>query len=178
MILNDLNLYETRTLIYIPFWQRPFFWWLCMVVGVICLFGLIGLGVYLVRKQRARHSATSFDQAVSELMLLKKSYDAHQVSVDEFYAQLSAITKKFLMQVSGDPAHSCTDAELIVFLVKRNCVADIKEDELQALLARKSAAKFGRQYVAQEIIESDYRIVGNLIKRIHEVLEAPQSSHK
>ena len=178
MILNNHNLYETRTLLYVPFWQRPWFWWVCVFAAIVCLALLVFGVVYAMQWRRSRREISPLNSALVQLHMLKAERERNIITIEQFYAHLSRIIKNFITAVTSKQVQSYTDDELILFLTENRLLGDISEDELCALLQRNIAIKFAQHSVLSETIDQDYDTVVHLITRINHIIVTPVSPQK
>lgn len=178
MILNNHNLYETRALLYVPLWQRPLFWWICVFIAIACLVLLVCCVVYAIKRRCFVRALSPLDSALVKLHMLKVEHESNIITPERFYAHLSEIIKNFIASVTSKQVQSYTDDELIIFLTENRLLGGISDDDLRALLQRNSAIKFAQHIVLSETINRDYNAIVSLITSINHIAVTVASSQK
>lgn len=156
MKLNEkTGLYENYGLWHVPFWQTGTF--KMAVKGGLGLVALC-LVLLLIGKYRAyskRKKLPLWDQAILELMQLKKEHKVNAEHGKEFYLRVSALLKKYLHDRFGYDVIGKTDSEVIEYL-KGNHHDEVLLEDLKVLLQGGVAIKFSHAQAVQEKMDQDY----------------------
>lgn len=173
MTLNEHNIYESRVLLHVPFWQTDIFYTIIALIFALLFLILI---LYAVKKWYSRktvQSPSAQEQAIIDMRMLKEQYYVDGISAKEFYAQLSSILKRFISDYYHIPVQSYTDEELISYLKKNNDGRNVIT-VLQPLLEGWVYIKFAQASALKEQIDHDCAQVINLIALLDVHLNNPE----
>ena len=162
MSMQEQGFYDIYGVWYVPFWQRPLFFWIS--VGLIVL--LLGLVVwYLITKYRAqkKENIPYWQQSLNQLASLKQGNVATVTQGSLFYAQLTAILKQYMQVRYGFDARGKTDDEVIAMLEHKQFNPQYL-NQLKTMFQGSLYIKFANVQAAQQQIEKDLDDAVNFIK--------------
>lgn len=160
--MQEQGFYDIYSTWYVPFWQRPWFFWTCIGLAVITV---VLISWYLIKTYRARKKVAVpyWQEALNQLETLKQRNVATVAQGSVFYAKLTIILKQYIQQRYGFDVCGKTDDETIV-LLERMQFNPSKLDQLKPLLQGSLYIKFANAQAAQQQIEKDLQDAVNFIK--------------
>jgi hypothetical protein len=162
MNMQEQGFYDIYGMWYVPFWQRPWFLWTGVVIGV----GIATLiSWYVIRRYRARNKQRIpyWQEALNALGALKQQNIATVAQGSKFYAQLTVLLKQYLQQRYGFDVRGKTDDETIAVLERAQFNPQYLS-QLKAILQGGLYIKFANMQAAQQQIEKDLTSAVNFVK--------------
>jgi hypothetical protein len=165
MKINEkTGLYENYGMWHVPFWQTSTFKIIMEVVGCVAVLVLL---VYLVRmyiRYKKRKKLPAWEQALTDLRVLKIEQKVHPAQGKEFYAAVSEVIKRYLAARFAYDVLGKTDAEVVNYLQEIQADESIVND-IKAIVQGAEIIKFANAQAAQEQINTDYDRITSIITR-------------
>ena len=166
MKLNEkTGLYENYGLWHVPFWQTDKFKLAVQICACVVLLLVVALLVKKYLAYRKRKKLPIWDQALLELIQLKKEHKVNAVHGKEFYVTVSVLLKSYLHERFGYDLIGKTDAEVVECLEQKQDFDSHTLEEVKALLHGSVIIKFANAQAIQEQIEHDYLRAVEIIHR-------------
>jgi len=144
------QLHDIYGMIHVPFWQKPIFYGLVFVLGLL----VIILCWYYFKGRRCQRSTHSWEQALYELKQLEGRGLADGNQQKLFYSELTRIIKEYLQKRFGISLTSKTDDELLMLSASLDITQEIRQG-LQNILDGVVFIKFAQESAVRERMQRD-----------------------
>jgi hypothetical protein len=163
MNMQEQGFYDIYGMWHVPFWQKSWFLWSGIGLGVSLLSFITW---YLVKKYRARKKVDLpyWQEALNQLVTLKQRNIANVEQGSLFYTHLTAILKHYIQLRYGFDVRGKTDAETIAVL-ERAQFDPSKLNQLKPILQGSLYVKFANAQAVQQQIEKDLQDTVDFIKK-------------
>jgi hypothetical protein len=144
------QLHDIYGMIHVPFWQKPIFYVVLCVLGIL----VIMLYWYYIRGPQRQRSAHAWEQALYELEQLERHglSDGNQQKL--FYSKLTRIIKEYLQKRFGISLTSKTDDELLMLSASLDITQEVRQG-LQDILDGVVFIKFAQEAAVRERMQRD-----------------------
>lgn len=155
------QLYDIYGVIYQPFWQGRWFFWMSILstIAVLAIFIFFIFRWWLNRKSKL----TYWQQALHELACLYAEIEDANRESDYIYKEMMRILKEYCSVRYEQNMQSCTDDEFIIQL--QEYVPSDQLEPLRQLIPRAVEVKFAGEKAAQRIMLEDALHLHQFIKK-------------
>lgn len=167
------QLYDIYGVWYVPFWQRPWFYWSMLSVGFVGISILVWMFIKKYYGQKSVEQIPYWQQALDQLHLLRQHNVATAEHGQKFYLTLTIILKNYMQERYAYDVRSKTDAEVLAYLKEMNFDKTLY-NELEQVFQGSVFIKFANTQAMQSQIEQD------LLRSqafIHNTLPQVENSH-
>jgi len=162
--MTEKGLYDIYSTWHVPFWQTN---WFYLLIGVFISLIILFI-VYLIVKKirfRPKKQLPFWQQALHAIEQLKKENKITVVQGKEFYAQLTAILKRYIALRFHVDVQGKTDDELIAYLSDKKLFDAKLLQNIKSIFSGSVTIKFANTQAAQEQMERDYRNAIEFVKK-------------
>lgn len=156
---NQFDWYDIYDIVYQPFWQRPWF----VIMMLLISLAAIGLFVWLWNKQRQKNiSVVPYWQRVhDDLEIIQSLCNADQASL--FYIRMTVLLKQYLESRYDQSFIAKTDQELVAFVRAQN-IPTYMQVLVADCIEHATYVKFANQDVVRELMQADLNACRQMIE--------------